>query len=846
MQLSAKKTILILLLTIGILFILSGYAFWRVESRNLINLHTAREIDATRSFQNYLKISHEPQRLLTYDYSYWDEMVDFVASRDSAWSKENLEATFATFDVDAVWVLNKEFETIYAIWQDSSGIVLPIEIPTEVITSVKQNWFNHFFVFTPQGLMEISTAPIQPSNDDPRTSTPFGYFISGRIWDGNRLGILAELTKCEVTISPESEKHPHSYAEGKHLNNIKIGQILFKIDVNNAEKEPISCFTITEIEGVFSESYIYLKRELYVYVIFIIAIISLIYLTTITLIYNPLSKIITSLEKEDPAYVASLQSQSHEFGKLARLVTDSFRHRMELSKEIAKQKEAEAALRSSEMKYRALFENSRDAIYLRTIEGNLIDFNQAMVEMFGYSRDDMIGMEIDFLYETHPDEASLLQHKDLFGGVKDFEVKLRKADGNPIDCLVSSSKLLDSAGAIIGVQGIIRDITARKQLEEQYRQAQKMDSIGRLAGGVAHDFNNMLQAVLGNLELALDQVESDSILSRNILDAQNAAQRSADLTRQLLAFARKQMISPKALDLNEVVGGMLKMLRRLLGENISLAWSPGHKLWKVKVDPSQIDQILANLCVNARDAIPDVGEVEVVTRNITFDQQYCDDHIGSIPGEYVLLSVKDNGCGMSNEVRERIFEPFFTTKDVGKGTGLGLATVYGIIKQNNGYIDVHSEPGKGTVFNIYFARSSESNLDDETVTEAPIRRSKGETVLMVEDEVDILNVGESMLKWLGYKVLTTNLPEQAIQIVRNHPGEIDLLITDVIMPIMNGRVLSENVRNIRPQIKCLYISGHTADIMGENGIIEDGTHFLQKPFTMKSLSLRIRSALEES
>ncbi|MCG2750836.1 MAG: transporter substrate-binding domain-containing protein [Desulfobacteraceae bacterium] len=387
----------------------------------------------------------------------------------------------------------------------------------------------------------------------------------------------------------------------------------------------------------------------------------------------------------------------------------------------------------------------------------------------------------------------------------------------------------------------------RKSLEDQLIQAQKMESVGRLAGGVAHDFNNMLSVILGYTEIALEKALPDGPMIPDLIEIQKAATRSADITRQLLAFARQQTISPRMMDLNETVESMLKMLRRLMGEDIDLAWMPGLNLWPVNMDPSQVDQILANLVVNARDAISGVGKVIIETANVDLDEAYCADRPGFVPGEYVMLGVSDNGSGMDLKVQKLIFEPFFTTKEMGKGTGLGLATVYGIVKQNNGFINVYSEPGAGTTFKIYFPRLSGKTLStlDETEVAAALPRGD-ETVLLVEDEVVILKMGKRMLETLGYRVLASSSPVKALEMVQKHSEDLHILITDVVMPEMNGRDLSRELKKFHPGIATLFMSGYTANVIAHQGVLDAGVYFIQKPFSKKDLAMKVRLVLDEN
>jgi PAS domain S-box-containing protein len=408
-------------------------------------------------------------------------------------------------------------------------------------------------------------------------------------------------------------------------------------------------------------------------------------------------------------------------------------------------------------------------------------------------------------------------------------------------------------GKVVKLRGSFQDITKRKhneiereKLQAQLTQAQKMESVGRLAGGVAHDFNNMLGVILGYTELSLELTENDQTLHSSLQEIQMAALRSADLTRQLLAFARKQTVTPKVIDLNSTVESMLSMLRRLIGEDINLVWLPAKKTEMVKIDPSQIDQILANLCVNSRDAMKDTGKVTVETHNVEVSEVYQSQHPHFRAGKYVVLMVSDNGSGMSKETQNKLFEPFFTTKEQGKGTGLGLASVYGIVKQNNGYINVYSELGLGTTIKIYLPQHEtyEEHLYAKKFAEDAARGN--ETILLVEDEPAILKMTARMLEQLGYKVLKTSIPTEAVDIARAHAGEIQLLITDVIMPEINGRALAKSILAIIPELKCLFMSGYTSNVIAHHGVLDKGVLFIQKPFSKHDLAAKIRIALYQN
>ena len=385
----------------------------------------------------------------------------------------------------------------------------------------------------------------------------------------------------------------------------------------------------------------------------------------------------------------------------------------------------------------------------------------------------------------------------------------------------------------------------QRRLREQLHQAMKMESVGRLAGGVAHDFNNMLNIILVNAEFALEELPAGSPLHETLEEIRKAARRSADLTRQLLTFARKQAVEPRTLDLNATVEGMLKMLGRLIGEDITLVWKPGSGLGAIFIDPSQVDQILANLCLNARDAIADTGRVTITTSEVTLTREDRPDQPDFIPGRYVRLTVSDTGCGMSPQSREHLFEPFYTTKELGKGTGLGLATVHGIVSQNRGFIDLESRPGQGTTFRIHLP-SCPAGAAALSTAQDPARKdlTGAETILLVEDEPEILNVARRVLERQGYRVLQADSPATALRLAAERVTPVDLLLTDVVMPEMNGRELSLLLADRWPGLRCLFMSGYTAEIIEHRGVLDEGVHFLQKPFTWRELAAKVRQVLD--
>jgi len=508
-------------------------------------------------------------------------------------------------------------------------------------------------------------------------------------------------------------------------------------------------------------------------------------------------------------------------------------------------KRSEQAKFESELRFQELAKLLPEVAYEADKSGVFTFVNQAWFEKFGYDQEDFsrgITVYDVIVQEDHPRMVAAYKKLMRGEGLGFEEYTARRKNGSTFPMLVYATAMYQE-GKPVGHRGFTVDITERRNLEEQLVMAQKMESVGRLAGGVAHDFNNMLSVIIGNAEMAMAGLDSSDPLQRTLQDILSAGNRSADLTRQLLAFARKQTIAPRVMDLNDTVSGMLKMLQRLIGENIDLSWNPSRNPWKIRIDPSQVDQLLANLTVNARDAINKAGRIIIETSNELCDEAYCVDKPECVPGEYVMLAVSDNGCGMDRQTLSNIFEPFFTTKKEGQGTGLGLATVYGIVKQNGGFINVYSEPGKGTTFRIYIPRhKSESTEIAEETEELKVQGGK-ETVMIVEDEESVLHLAASMLRQLGYHVLAARKADEAMELAMGCGEQIHLLLTDVIMPDMDGKELWERIRSVKPDLRCLFMSGYTADVITRQGILEEGVHFIPKPFSFRALAEKIREAL---
>lgn len=506
-------------------------------------------------------------------------------------------------------------------------------------------------------------------------------------------------------------------------------------------------------------------------------------------------------------------------------------------------KRNEQALRRSEARYRSLVQSSVYGIYRSSLEGRFLDVNPALIAMLGYGSAE----EVLFLDPEKDVFAYYEEHKRLVeefrntGRLDGIEVKWKRKDGSTITVRISGRAVTSEDEPADVLEAIAEDVTERRALEEQFRQAQKMEAVGRLAGGVAHDFNNLLMVISGYAEVILATLTDVHPLTEKAKAIQQAADRATTLTRQLLAFSRKQLLELKVVDVNAIVSDMERLLRPLIGENVELMARLTPEAGYTRADAGQLEQVLMNLVVNAKDAMPDGGTLTIQTQHVVFDQSHRRGQTFIRPGNYVLLSVSDTGMGMDRETQSRIFEPFFTTKEKGKGTGLGLSTVYGIVKQSGGYVTVQSEKGRGSTFYIYLPQV-EGNAEKQT---APITRAAAggtETILLVEDEESVRQLVRDTLESKGYKVVEAENGENGLQAASRYDGKIDLVITDVVMPGMGGREMVEQLVKSRPQTKFLYLSGYTEEAILNGGTLE-GTAFLQKPFTLQSLSRKVREML---
>lgn len=516
--------------------------------------------------------------------------------------------------------------------------------------------------------------------------------------------------------------------------------------------------------------------------------------------------------------------------------------------DITARKFAEIALRRSEEKYRTILETIADGYHEVDLKGNLALVNDSLCEILGYARDDLIGKSYRDLMDVKNAKEIFKAYNEVFqSGISnpEFSYQVIRKDGTMRDVSVSIALMRNSAGTPVGFSGILRDITERRHLEEQLRQAVKMEAIGRLAGGIAHDFNNLLTAIMGYSTMLGLEIPEEKSTRRKLDQINRAAARAADMTRQLLAFSRKQVLEVSIVNFNELIIDIESMLRRLIGEDIELISQLGQDIGNVRADQAQLEQVVVNLSVNARDAMPKGGILTLETLDVFLDDSYCASHTDVKPGDYVLLCISDTGHGMTPETVAQAFDPFFTTKPKGVGTGLGLSTVYGIVKQHGGHVAVYSEVGRGTSFKIYLPRVHESLNAKHLEQRTEEKISGSETILLVEDEETVRDVAAEALESLGYCVLKAASPAEAARISANHTGSIHLLLTDVLLPQMDGKTLYESLAKNRSEMKVLYVSGYTENFIVHRGILDPEVSFLQKNFTVESLSRKVRMVIDQ-
>ena len=515
-----------------------------------------------------------------------------------------------------------------------------------------------------------------------------------------------------------------------------------------------------------------------------------------------------------------------------------------LAMELDERKRIDAALQHSEARYRSLFERNKAGVFRSTPDGRFLDCNDSFAELFGYTREELLALPAKVLYPGGTAERNeKLAEFVKTGQIKDMEMCYLHKNGSAVWVIQNVVRVKEQDGTDV-TEGTMVDISERRNLEDRLRQAQKMEAVGQLAGGIAHDFNNLLTVIQGYSHLLMEHLKKDVEAHEQVQKIEEASEKAASLTRQLLAFSRKQVLQPKVVNLNNLVGNLSSLLHRLIGEHIELCTITAADLGQVKADAAQLEQVMMNLVVNARDAMPEGGQLTVETANAELDDSYSTDHPGVNPGPYVMLAVSDTGKGMTQETLARIFEPFFTTKEMGRGTGLGLSMVYGIVKQSGGHIWTYSEVGHGTTFKIYLPRTEEPADSNVSRRNDANSISGNEQILLVEDDEKLRVLASSILASCGYMVIASSDTEHARLLCEQRASSIQLLLTDVVMPGISGRTLAQLLVAKNPKVKVLYMSGYTENAIVHHGVLDSGTHFIQKPFTPSMLAGKVREVLD--
>ncbi|MDQ6939949.1 MAG: ATP-binding protein [Verrucomicrobiota bacterium] len=715
---------IILLLIVVVAIFLAGLATLRIyDRRKFRQIAEDRFRERNSSFEEFLNYHGQPLKMLVFDSTTWDSMVEAIKRGDQEWFGDNAgEATLDSFHANALWIYRPDgtlARTANNIDLQSGDGPVPPEAFQKIFASEK---LAHFFAKVPQGLLEIWAATVHPSKDFERSSPPAGFFFAGRLWNQPVLREMSLFTGNQISLALPTERGEQNVIDQQN------GQIAFSRTLNSWDGQPLAQLVVRNESAVVKELNRSSERLLLALLLFSLVLLFLLAISLVRWVSRPLRQTMESLQRDDPKPIAHLAEDNSEFGELARTIQKFFAQRDNLLREMDERRATEEALRKS---------------------------------------------------------------------------------------------------------------------EAELRHSQKMEAVGRLAGGVAHDFNNLLTAIIGYAELITERTTDDPLVRQHADLIQKAGQQAASLTRQLLAFSRKQLLQPRVIDLNRLVIDMEKLLRRVIGERFDLRTDPQAQIGRVMADPSQVEQVILNLGVNARDAMPTGGTLTIQTRNVHLDEEgarLISVSLGA--GDYVELSVADTGTGMDENTKAHIFEPFFTTKGPGKGTGLGLATVYGIVRQSGGGISVESDLHKGSTFRIYFPLEKRP-LDARTQPAPPMDKSRNfETVLVVEDEEIVRTLVCDVLEEEGYQVLCASDGIEGCRIAKEFDGHIHMLVTDVIMPHMNGPELADKLTSARPDIRVLYISGYSNNDISEHGVVDRQIELLQKPFTPQTLARRVRDILE--
>jgi len=846
-----RKTLLILLITV---FALVGglYALARIV---LLRGYSTLEADFARQDMDRVSsaLANEVANLdrTNSNYSSWNETYWFLQGKNPTFPSSQFPVSaLAQSKVNFAVIVNNGGQVALARGYDveeNKEAAIPRDLashlrPGDLLASPGKAWRGvSGILMLRSGPYVVDSRPVLSSKSQ---GPVMGTMVMGRALDDAAIGRLAKVTHLAVTtqrIDTLAEQTAYESSSGRMIRPNRV-------DVQAEGPDSLAAYEeLTDLQGNAAMILrVHLPRDIYrqgqtTLVQFLLLLLAAGFTFGAVTLYL--------LERTVLARVANLSNRITEIGTsgdLSRRVETGGRDELSFLADaingmLEDLQRAEIERDEGRARLSMIIEKMPAVLWTTDKELRFTSSIGAALEQIGLRPNQIVGVTVQEYFRTDDPEfpAVAAHRKALSGEAVSYEMNW---ENRTFESYVQP--LRDIEGEVTGTIGIALDITERKHLADQLRQAQKMQAIGQLAGGVAHDFNNLLMVVKGHAEILLNRIPANSALRNNAESVDRAADRAAALTRQLLAFSRMQVLQPRVLNLNEVVGGMTKMFSRVIGENIEMTFVPGGNLGRVKADPGQIEQVLLNLVVNARDAMADGGRLTIETSNVQLDRDYSAKHHNIEPGLWVMLTVSDTGCGMDAQTQARIFEPFFTTKEKGKGTGLGLATVYGVVKQSGGFIYVYSEVGQGTTFKVYLPQVL-AEVDKEVAEKAPALPPRGsETVLFVEDEESVRELVTEYLTGAGYKVLEACDGAQALEIAAKHQGTIEILVTDVVMPKLSGREVASRITAERPNVKVLFISGYTDDSIFRHGVLEGGVAYLQKPFNLKAIAQKIREVLD--
>jgi PAS domain S-box-containing protein len=845
------KTLLIILITV---FALVG-GLYRLARVVLLSGYSTLEADfarqdidrASSALENEIATLSHTNR----DYASWDETYRFVQGKNQKlpWGQfplSELPQVKVNFVVIVSNAGNDVFSQVYDLERHKQAL-LPAGlagylVPGKLLPAGGKPWQGASgILMLPSGPYVVDSRPVLTSKSQ---GPVMGTMIMGRALDEQAIQRLARMTHLSIDLIPIDTPAEQARYESTTGRLIRPN----RVDVQDEGRNSVAaCEEVTDInDNPALILRVRLPRDIYhqgqtTLVQFLLLLLAAGFTFGAVTLYL--------LERTALSRVANLSQRVTEIGvsgDLSARVEVSGRDELAflgdaINGMLEDLQRAEIERDHGRARLGMIIEKMPAVLWTTDKDLRLTSSVGAGLENLGLRPNQVVGITVQDYFRNHnPEFPPIAAHiKALAGAPVSYEMDWEKRTFES-----HVQPLRDLEGVISGVIGIGLDITERKNLADQLRQSQKMQAIGQLAGGVAHDFNNLLMVVKGQVEILLNRIPANSTLRNNVEQVDKAADRASGLTRQLLAFSRMQVLQPRVLDLNEVVGGMTKMFSRVIGENIEMTFVPGASLGRVKADPGQIEQVLLNLVVNARDAMPDGGRLTIETSNIHLDSDYGAKHHNIEPGAWVMLTVSDTGCGIDAQTQMRIFEPFFTTKEKGKGTGLGLATVYGVVKQSGGYIYVYSEVGQGTTFKIYLPEVM-ADVDKDVPEKTSVPAPRGtETVLFVEDEESVRELVTEYLTAAGYNVLVASDGAQGLKTAAAHKGTIGILVTDVVMPKISGRELASRLAAERPNMKVLFISGYTDDSIFRHGVLEGGVAYLQKPFNLKAIAQKIREVLD--